>query len=304
MSISINSKKYKIIKELGQGGNGKVYLALNKKDNKYYAIKKISIEDLTKEEISIIENEAKILSSIHNEHIVRYYDSYKDKEYFYILMEYCEGSDLKKFINEYKKKNKTINEDIISTIVYEIYLGIKEIHDKNLIHRDLKPENLFISNDNRIKIGDFGISKQLDLNNKYATTSIGTNNYIAPEVVQGKNYNNKVDIWAFGCIIYELLTLNVCFQSKSLFGFVDMIINKSHGTINKEIYNPKWQDLIDLLLEKDYKKRPDINEIYNLIMELYCVKKSSLEMKRINKEELNIEKRAKKHLFIRSKNNF
>ncbi len=106
MSISINSKKYKIIKELGQGGNGKVYQALNKKDNKYYAIKKISIEDLTKEEISIIENEAKILSSIHNEHIVRYYDSYKDKEYFYILMEYCEGSDLKKFINEYKKKIK------------------------------------------------------------------------------------------------------------------------------------------------------------------------------------------------------
>lgn len=163
---------------------------------------------------------------------------------------------------------------------------------------------MFISNDNRIKIGDFGISKQLDLNNKYATTSIGTYNYMAPEVVQGKNYNNKVDIWAFGCIIYELLTLNVCFQSKSLYGFVDMIINKSHGTINKEIYNPKWQDLIDLLLEKDYKKRPDINEIYNLIMELDCVKKFNLQMERINKEELNMKRRVKKRWLIRSKNNF
>ena len=64
-----------------------------------------------------------------------------------------------------KKKNETISENIISTIIFDIYLGIKKIHDKNLIHRDLKPENLFISNDNRIKIGDFGISKQLDLNN-------------------------------------------------------------------------------------------------------------------------------------------
>lgn len=161
----------------------------------------------------------------------------------------------KKIYKWIQKKNEAISEKIISTIVFDIYLGIKEIHDKNLIHRDLKPENLFISNDNRIKIGDFGISKQLDLNNKYATTSIGTNNYMAPKVVQGKNYNNKVDIWSFGCIIYELLTLNACFQSKSLYGFVDMIINKSHGTINKEIYNPKWQDLFDLLLEKDNKKR-------------------------------------------------
>ena len=64
-----------------------------------------------------------------------------------------------------KKKNETISENIISTIIFDIYLGIKKIHDKNLIHRDLKPENLFISNDNRIKIGDFGIFKQLDLNN-------------------------------------------------------------------------------------------------------------------------------------------
>ena len=104
MSININYKKYKIIKELGQGGNGKVFQVLDKKEKKYYAIKKISIGDLSSEEISVIENEAKILSSIQNDHIVKYYDSYKDKENFYILMEYCEGLDLKKFINEYKKK--------------------------------------------------------------------------------------------------------------------------------------------------------------------------------------------------------
>ena len=282
MSISINSKKYKIVKELGQGGNGKVFQVTKDKQN--YAIKKIPIEDLTEEEISDIENEAKILSSIQNEHIVKYYDSYKDKENFYILMEFCEGSDLKKFINEYKKKgkDKKISEKIVFTIVYDIYLGIKEIHEKNLIHRDLKPENLFISKDNRIKIGDFGISKQLDFNNKYAKTSIGTNNYMAPEVVKGEKYNKKVDLWAFGCIIYELLTLKVCFRSKSLYGFVDNILKNNPENIDSKFYNHKWQDLIDLLLKKDYKERPDIDGIYKMIMELNCEINSEKKGPRLN----------------------
>ena len=305
MSIYINSQEFKIIKELGQGGNGKVYQVLNEKDNKYYAIKQISISYLTEEEINIIENEAKILSSIHDEHIVKYYDSYKDKDYFNILMEYCEGLDLKKLINEYKAKNELISEEKIYNIILDICLGIKEIHEKNLIHRDLKPENLFISKDNKIKIGDFGISKQLDFNNKYAKTSIGTNNYMSPEVIKGENYNKKVDIWAFGCIIYELFTLNVCFESKSLYGFVDNILNKKHGKINLDIYNSKWQELIDLLLNKNYKNRPDINELYKIVLELKSetINKESKRriIKRLTPEEISMKRKEKKIFQITSK---
>ena len=128
MGVFIN---YKIIKELGHGGNGRVYQILNKEDKKYYALKKISINSLTEEEIEIIENEAKILSTIDDIHIVKYYGSYKDKKDFNIIMEYCEGSDLKKFINEYKKKNELISEKILFDIILDICLGIKEIH-KNI----------------------------------------------------------------------------------------------------------------------------------------------------------------------------
>ena len=180
-------------------------------------------------------------------------------------MEFCEGLDLNKFIKEYKNKNEFINEKIIYNIVLEICLGIKEIHKQNLIHRDLKPENIFIDKNHNIKIGDFGISKQLDINDKYAYTAIGTGKYMSPEVVKGERHNNKVDIWGFGCIIYELLTLNACFESKSLLGFVNKIINEKHGNIDCKKYNPKRQYLIDLLLQKEYKERPDIDEVYNFI---------------------------------------
>jgi serine/threonine protein kinase len=91
---------------------------------------------------------------------------------------------------------------------------------------------------------------------------------MAPEVIKGDKYNNKVDIWALGCIIYELLTLNICFESKGLYGIIDKIVNKPHGKIDTKKYSDKWQNIIDLLLKKDYKERPDINEVYNLIINL------------------------------------
>ncbi len=215
MKISINSKEYKIEKELGKGGNEQVFQALNEKENKYYTIKKILIKDLNEEDKLIIANEAKILLSIDaaNNHIVRYFGSSQDNEAFYILMEFCEGLDLKKFIEEHKT---LIDENIIYNIVLEICLGIKELHKRKIIHRDLKPENIFIDKNNNIKIGDFGISRQLSNSSKYTNSSTGTKNYMAPEVINGEKYNKKVDIWGLGCIIYELLTLKVCFEGKGL----------------------------------------------------------------------------------------
>ena len=268
MNIYLGSKKYKKIKELGNGDYRRVYQVLNEEENKYYALKKKRFFEFSEEELDLFQNEAKLLSIFNNEHIVKYYDSSKDNKFFYILMEYCEGLDLKQFINEYKSKNEKIDEKIIYNIVLDLCLGIKEIHKKKIIHRDLKPENIFIDKDKIIKIGGFNFSILLNNNVEYTNEFIGSNNYLAPEVIKGYKYNNKVDIWAFGCIIFELLTLNICFESKGLYEIINKIINKPHGKIDINQYSHKWQNIIDLLLEKDYKKRPDINEVYNLIIRL------------------------------------
>ena len=280
--IVINTKKYKIIKELGQGNFGKVFHILDYEDNKEYAIKKIPLKDKGNEEINDIKNEANILSSINNKNIIKYYNSYQDNKSFYILMEFCNGSDLRKLINDYKKKEKSIEQNSIFNIVLSICSGIKEIHEKKIVHRDLKPENIFVTLEKEIKIGDFGVSKQLLSNKAYASTKIGTYYYMAPELLNSKKYNNKVDIWAFGCIIYELLTLNYCFENENLFGLFNQIINEKHGTIDINKYSPKWQRLIDLLLAKDYKERPDINEVYNYLnnefKDLYSNQKNNNEI--------------------------
>ena len=257
--------KYQKLTQIGQGHFSTVFKVLNKDDNKIYVLKEILLSKLSNKEIELMLNESKILSKINNKHIVKYYESFQINNTINIIMEFCEGLDLKQFILSHKNQNKLIEENQIYSIILGICIGLKEIHKKNLIHRDLKPENLFLGKNNLIKIGDFGISKHLNSNNKYANTNIGTDNYMAPERISGKKYNNKVDIWALGCIIYELCTLEVCFHSEGLLGLCNKIVYEPHGKINLNYYHKELQDLIDLLLKKDYKERPDINEVYSII---------------------------------------
>ena len=120
-------KNYEIIKELGKGAFGKVNLVLNNLDNKYYALKEITIKE--EKNINEIENEINIsISKFDCNNIVKYYDSYIENGKYYILMEYCGGQNLKDFIKEYNKNNELIEENIIYNIIKQICIGIKEMH--------------------------------------------------------------------------------------------------------------------------------------------------------------------------------
>ena len=240
-------------KILGKGNYGKVYLI--EYNNKKYALKKIPIISFNDEEedLAKYENEVEFLSNLRNDNIIRYYESFKDKDYFYIIMEYGGNYNLDDFIKKYKNKNQLIPEDILTNIVYQIYLGLKEIHKSKIIHRDLKPENIFINENYEIKIGDFGISKLLKTNQKYTKTNAGTDEYKAPEIFKGIKYTNKVDIYSLGCIIYELCSRTRFFNDKN-----------DYKNIPEE-YGNKWQELIDLCTIEDYNRRLKIEEIYEFI---------------------------------------
>jgi len=251
--ININNKEYKIDIKLGEGGFGKVKKVLNSSDNKYYAMKIINIKGETKEKIQTFEKEAEILSKFNCDNIVKYYDTFKDNNNIYILMEFCSGNNLRNFIDKNKNNKVSIGENIVYNIVKQICIGIKEIHNKKIVHRDLKPENIFINDNMIIKIGDFGISKQLDIYHTQITKNKeGSYDYIAPEIFYKGIYNEKSDIWSLGCIIYELCTLS--------FYNIDKTFNEMKK-INSDIYNHKWQVLIDSLLQPDYNKRFDINQV-------------------------------------------
>ena len=203
------------------------------------------------------------LSKFNNKNIVKYYCSKNEKKKFYILMEYYDGLNLEKFLEEHKipnKENKVtlIKEDVLYNIIKQICLGIKIIYDTNIIYRDLKSSNIFINKNNEIKIGDFGISKQL---NSLKTTTFtkkgaGTLSYITPEILKKSSYNKKSDMYSLGCIIYELFTLNE-YHTDKLSDDIKLIDN---------IYDPNWQKLLDSLLIVDINKRFDINQVNDYIL--------------------------------------
>ena len=263
--------KYTIKKTLGEGGFGIVYLV--EKDKKQYALKQSKIK-LTAKEIEQYKNMINILSKINNEYLIKYYETFMENDTFNILMEYAGEKNLKQFIQDYKNKNELIDEKIIIHIILQICEGLKEIHDNKIIHRDLTPDNIFIDDNNKIKIGDFGISKIITTFNKYAKTQIGKSHYLAPEIEKGIEYNNKVDIYSLGCIIYELFTTNEYYIDK---------LDEKDCKINIDIYNPKYQELIDLLLKKDYHDRPNINEVIDFIGDNYIIAEINIEEKDINK---------------------
>ena len=239
-----NNPNYKIIENLGQGDFVSSYKVLNKNNNDTCIIKKIKFKDAKSDEIKELQNEANILSSIDNDHILKYYDSFSDNESFNIVMEYCDGLNLRSYINEHKETNKLIEKHLIYHIISDICKGLKEIHNKKLIHRDLRPSNLFLTGDLKVKIGNFGIAKRLNYINEYSKTKVDSMLYMPPEILYGGNYNDKVDIWSLGCIIHELCTLNNSFESKSINEFLSKMIELKHEKINETFYGTDLQNLL------------------------------------------------------------
>ena len=211
MDIKYEDIKDQLIPDnvLGTGGFGTIYkIFINGKN---YAVKQIYLNNnnLNDNQILSMENEAKNLIKINHKNILKYYNTYKIKDSFLILMEYCPKRDLHQFIESKKKNKSSIDSSVIYSIVLDICEGLKEIHKNNLIHRDLKPENILISTDYTLKIGDFDLVKRLNgSRNVKATSTPGTIHYMAPEMIDSEKnnnkYSNKIDIWALGCIIYEI----------------------------------------------------------------------------------------------------
>lgn len=209
-------RQYKKVRCIGRGKFGTAYLVLNNEDNQHYVAKKIQLGTFSSKEVDNALMEANLLKGLHNSHIVSYKNSFCANSELIIVMEYCESKvwrevdgDLATVIEKRKKSGAFFSESEVMNIFLQICIGLNYIHSSRILHRDLKPQNLFLTSGNRVKIGDFGISKVLQGTLESAITMIGTPYYISPEICKHHPYTLKSDIWSLGCILYELATLEV-----------------------------------------------------------------------------------------------
>ncbi|GAB66807.1 serine/threonine-protein kinase Nek1 [Plasmodium cynomolgi strain B] len=145
--------------------------------------------------------------------IVRYKEAFLEDNILYVAMDFCSKGDLSKYIKRYKKTNTLIPERKIKRWLLQIITAIKFMHDRKLIHRDLKCNNIFLDDEERAKVGDFGLAKIFE-NTEQTNTLCGTIGYMAPEICRNVAYSFPADIWSLGVILYELMSLRHPFKSE------------------------------------------------------------------------------------------
>ncbi len=214
---------------------------------------------MNKKEIDDVRNEAKILSSLTFDYIVKYYSSFLENNTLNIIMEYCESGDLAKYLSIKRGLVTTLNEDLVWKFFIQICLGIVYLHAKKILHRDLKTMNIFLTKNNDVRIGDLGVAKVLS-DTLFAKTFIGTPYYLSPELCEEQPYNEKSDIWALGCILYEITTFKHPFDANNQAALIIKILKGKYDPISRE-YSSDLRKVLELVFERDQNKRPSIFEI-------------------------------------------
>ena len=281
------------IKIIGKGAFGEVRICKYIPTNDIVAIKKMKKEEMHKKnQILHVRAERDVLSEARNQWIVELKFSFQDQKFLYLGMEYLPGGDLMTLLME----REILPEEDAKFYAAEMVLAIESVHEMGCIHRDLKPDNVLIGKDGHIKLSDFGLSKKLDVfldkNNKFITnpdikdynntnsnssyaeqfrlfknmkskkrrekafSTVGTPDYIAPEVFKQQGYGQEIDWWSLGVIMFEMMIGYPPFYSDSSTETCKKILNwKDHLEIRKEANISK--EAVDILtkLINDPEKR-------------------------------------------------
>ncbi|ELU01932.1 hypothetical protein CAPTEDRAFT_122573 [Capitella teleta] len=255
------SNVYKKLNKLGSGTFGEAWLVKQKDTDRKYALKEIRVSGMSERDRlqSLVEVEA--LARCKHVNIVRYKKAFVDRGFLCIIMEYGDHGDLKRKIQDANGKHFAQN-TILDWFVQMCY-ALKYIHGLNIIHRDLKTQNIFLTGDNVLKIGDFGIAKILQDSMDKASTAIGTPYYLSPEICHRHLYGTKSDIWAAGCVLYELCCLVPPFDGPDFSLLVVNIIRGLYSPIPK-MYGPLLKDLVDVLLQVQPEKRPSARQVLSV----------------------------------------
>ncbi|CAG8012337.1 unnamed protein product [Penicillium olsonii] len=292
MAIALaEADKYEILDKIGCGSFGIIRKVKRKTDGFILCRKEINYIKMSQKEREQLTAEFNILSSLRHPNIVAYYhrEHLKASQDLYLYMEYCGGGDLGMVIKNLKKANKYAEEEFVWRILSQLVTALFRCHygsdpaevgsnilgpapkasglkgkqgQVTILHRDLKPENIFLGSDNTVKLGDFGLSKQMQ-SHDFASTYVGTPFYMSPEICAAEKYTLRSDIWAVGCIMYELCQKEPPFNARTHIQLVQKIREGKFAPL-PDYYSPELKNVIGSCLRVNPDHRPDTASLINL----------------------------------------
>lgn len=203
LGIKLKNDDFERLKFIGKGSFGEVFLVKSKSNEKLYAMKILDKEKIiSNDQEEHTKSERDLMVKVDCPFIIDIKFAFQDSQNLYILTEFMQGGEL--YFHLFKEKRFT-NEKAKFYLI-EIILALDFLHKNKMIYRDLKPENILLDKTGHIKLTDFGLSKILSKEKQKAYTICGTPQFLAPEILTGKGYDNSVDWWSFGCLMYKMLT--------------------------------------------------------------------------------------------------
>jgi serine/threonine-protein kinase len=249
--------RYEIVKELGRGAMGTVFLGKDPRINREVAIKTLRYEEVDAEQLAEVKKrffrEAEAAGKLSHPNIVTIYDVGEDYDIAYMAMELLDGSDLAKYT---KKENLLPREEILR-VVCCVASALDYAHVNGIVHRDIKPANIMMLNNREIKVADFGIARVMATSKTQTGVVMGTPSYMSPEQIAGKKVDGRSDLFSLGVVLYELIAGERPFNGDSIATLMYNITSSAPPSI-KEL-SPDIPDrlvpILEKLLTKDVEAR-------------------------------------------------
>ncbi|NXC28052.1 NEK10 kinase, partial [Campylorhamphus procurvoides] len=268
---------YEVLEHLGSGAFGRVYKVRKHNGQNLLAMKEVNLhnpafgkdkEDRDSSVKNIVSELTIIKEQLYHPNVVWYYRTFLENDRLYIVMELIEGVPLGEHFHSLKEKQQQFTEDRIWHIFIQLCLALHYLHkEKRIVHRDLTPNNVMLGDKDKVTITDFGLAKQKQENCKLASV-VGTILYSCPEVVKSEQYGEKADVWAAGCILYQMATLNPPFYSTNMLSLTTKIVGAVYDPVPQGLYSDKVSLIIKSCLTPDAEARPDIVEVSSLLSDV------------------------------------
>ncbi|KAL4223174.1 Serine/threonine-protein kinase 36 [Mactra antiquata] len=245
---------YHVLELIGEGSFGKVYKGRKKYTGEIVAIKFIPKVGKPEKELRNLRREIDIMRNLHHENIIEMSDSFDTDKEVAVVTDYAEGE-----LFQILEDDGNLPEEQVQQIAAQLVSALYYLHSHRILHRDMKPQNILLGKGGIVKLCDFGFARAMSFNTLVLTSIKGTPLYMSPELVEEKPYDHTADLWALGCILYELFTGTPPFYTNSIFQLVSLII-KDPVKWPKNM-SPTFKDFLQGVLTKNPRQRlawPDL----------------------------------------------